>query len=338
MSFYLKKYMWLISLIAVIICSYFLAKIAANFIEIQLDASWSVPSIATSKIEIATGIIHKMTVENYDKITERNIFDSRDVPTASPAVGETEPDTPDDPVNINGEAVKTSLSIKLISTFAVGNGEDQRSSCVISSSSASSDGAQGRRARSRRGQEDVYTVNDKKTFAPDTKIVRIKFNRVEFTHKGRLEFVELDDFANNVSLNQPPKRDAGVNVEEVTRRQAQTTTESTKIETSGDGKFVIDRSEIDNALANLDKLYTQIRAVPYFKDGKPNGLKLLSVRTGSIFSKLGLQRGDILQRINGMELDIRRGLELFNQLRKESNINIDIERRGQVQTLEYEIR
>ncbi len=81
-----------------------------------------------------------------------------------------------------------------------------------------------------------------------------------------------------------------------------------------------------------------MRAVPHFKDGNPNGLKLLSVRAGSLFSKLGLQRGDILQKINGMDLDIKKGLEIFNQLKSENNIVMVIERKGAPQTLEYEIK
>jgi len=67
-------------------------------------------------------------------------------------------------------------------------------------------------------------------------------------------------------------------------------------------------------------------------------MKILSVRSGSLFSKLGLQRGDILQRINGIELDVRKGFEIFNQLKDQKSLTVDLIRQGSNQTFEYEIR
>ena len=309
--------MWLISLFAVIICSYFMAKMTANLISTQFQGGKVPPSVKVSSSSLgAEG--ESLSLAATKPIVDRNIFDSRDVQVPVDPTTKEEEETTATPT---GEAVKTSLGIKLVSTFAVGAGEDKRSTCIISS------------GKGRKGAEEVYTVDDEKEFAPDTRIVKIKFDRVEFVHKGRLEYVELEDFAKNLNLNVPPKRESTPS--RVVDRKGSA---DPKVEQSSDGKFTIARSEVDAAINNLDKLYTQIRAVPYFKDGKSSGLKLLSVKGGSIFSKLGLKRGDILKSINSMELDIKRGLEIFNQLKSESNITIDIERRGQDKTLEYEIR
>ena len=106
---------------------------------------------------------------------------------------------------------------------------------------------------------------------------------------------------------------------------------------SGDA-IIIDQSEVDDALSNLDRLYTEVRIVPNFKDGKPAGMKVLAIKPGSIFSKLGLQRGDVLERINGLDLDIKSGMKLFGQLKDQKNLKIELVRRGEPQTLEYEIR
>ncbi len=67
-------------------------------------------------------------------------------------------------------------------------------------------------------------------------------------------------------------------------------------------------------------------------------MKVLAVKPGSIFGKLGIKRGDILERINGLELDIKRGMELFGQLKDQKDLRIDLVRRGQNKTMEYEIR
>lgn len=307
--------MWLISLVAVVICAYFLASMVTDLIKLKFEGSFS-PAVSKGNApsQVRVDGQSKIDTEKYQVINSRNIFDSKAVPgvTPEPVVS----DSVEEEVPVGGVAVLTTLGIKLISTFAVGDGTDKRSSCVIS-------GGGGK-------QDDVYTVSDTKQFAPDTKITKILFDRVEFINKKRLEYAMIEDFAKGVNLNVPPRADDTPPTEEPKL--------DVKVEKNDEGKYTIDRAEIDSAIANLDKLYTQVRAVPHFKDGNPNGLKLLSVRSGSLFSKLGLQRGDILQKINGMDLDIKKGLEIFNQLKSENNIIMVIERKGAPQTLEYEIK
>lgn len=311
--------MWLISLLAVVLCSYFLAKMTANLIAMRFEGKW----VTAASVPVPAGGAETeaaLQPEAYAPIVQRNIFNSLATGAEEkPAEGEEEI-TEEEITVPEGEAVPTSLKIKLISTFSVGEGADERSTCIIDSGSGKT-------------PQDVYTVNDEKQFAPETKIVKILYNRVEFVHKGRLEYVELEDFASGVAINVPPTDSPASAPEDKAPGEGEP-----GIEKTSESSFVIDRAEIDEALANLDKLYTQIRAVPHFKEGKPNGLKLLSVRSGSLFSKLGLKRGDILQKINGMDLDIRRGLEIFNQLKNETKIVMEVERRGNPQTLEYEIR
>lgn len=319
--------MWLISLVAVIFCSYFLAKIVTNLISMQFQSSQSAP-VLSLKSRAQDSLSSKASkLEDFEDILKRNIFDSNYVYTPrsnneeDPSKKAPEKKEVVKKVDLDAEAIETKLPIKLLSTFSVGAGRDKRSSSIIDAGG--------------RNSQEVYTVDDEKEFAPGTKIVRILYNRVEFTNKGRLEYVKLEDFTEGVNMNVPPPRDIKTSS---SRQPKKSVREETKIEQAGEGKFLIDRAEIDNALANLDKLYTQVRAVPHFKNGKPNGLKLLSVRSKSIFSKLGLKRGDILLSINDMELDIKKGLELFNKLKSETNITIELERRGKTQEFEYEIR
>ncbi len=310
--------MWLISLVAVIACSYFLASMTASLVAIKFQDQLAMPPLKSggSKTTLKDKPVEE---EAYKPILERNVFDSRAVGVATPGnLPAQVPEQQSTPSN-GGEPVLTTLPIKLLSTFSVGLGLDGRSSCSISAGA---------------NKQDVYTVNDKKQFAPDTKITRILYDRVEFTNKGRPEYVMLEDFTKGkVSLTRPTTPGVTPPVLEPVAENA-----PTKIEQTAEGKFVIDRAEIDEAVANLDKLYTQVRAVPHFKDGNPDGLKLLSVKPGSLFAKLGLKRGDILKKINGNDLDIKKGLELFNQLKNENQITLDVERQGAPQSMEYEIR
>jgi type II secretion system protein C len=104
------------------------------------------------------------------------------------------------------------------------------------------------------------------------------------------------------------------------------------------GKFMVDRAEVDNALSSMDQLFTQIRAVPQFKEGKAAGLKVLSVKSGSLFAKLGLKRNDVLERVNGQAIDMKQGMEIFTQLKDSQQISIDLLRDGKKTTLEYNIQ
>ena len=102
---------------------------------------------------------------------------------------------------------------------------------------------------------------------------------------------------------------------------------------------VLDRREVTDALADTTRLLTQAQAVPYLKDGKLDGFRLFNVTAMGFFDRLGLQANDIVQRINGVELrDPGMLLSLFQQLRNERTVRVDLVRENQRQTLTYEIR
>jgi general secretion pathway protein C len=108
---------------------------------------------------------------------------------------------------------------------------------------------------------------------------------------------------------------------------------------SASQRRILDRREVDAALADTTRLITQAQAAPYLTDGKLDGFRLYSVMPLGFFDKIGLQNNDLLQRINGVEIrDPGMLLSLFQQLRNERNVRVDIVRNTQRQTLVYEIR
>lgn len=252
---------------------------------------------------------------NIDAILKRNFFDSQETEIIANADDTViEELTEDQQVNLSSEPVQTSLDIQLIATTSVGNGKNPESSCVIRSGKT----------------EDSYSIQSKESFASGTQIVQILPKKVIFTNKNRLEFVLLEDFIKTSSLSTTATSTT------VTKRETREDDSVEGVAQEGD-KFQIKRSAVDEALAQIDKLYTDIRAVPYFKDGKANGFKLLSVKRGSFFDKLGFRRGDILSTVNGTLLDIQSGLQTFNKLKNESTFEVALERRGEQKTFNYEI-
>src|SRR5215510_9045990 len=102
---------------------------------------------------------------------------------------------------------------------------------------------------------------------------------------------------------------------------------------------VLDRREVDQAMNDFPKLLSQARAVPYLVNGSMSGFRLDFVAPASFYEKIGLKYGDVLQQVNGVEIrDPATMLTLFQQLRNEQTVKLDVLRNNQRSTLTYEIR
>ncbi len=317
----IKKYLWVAHLFAIAVCAYFVAQTVTTYLSMFLVEETGRTATARPKSPEESRILLGQ-VSGYDPVIERNVFNSAKIPVNVELPKE---DIKKTAVDLEGPAVKTSLNIKVLGTLVVDGGKDRRSSATIVGGKSRKPG--------------VYFVLGDEVFEDGVELVRVKKHRIEFTNKGRLEYAMLEGISEDITLFARAEDVHGKSdgKKHPSKRKTPKSRESAP-KASGDKHFVIDQREVDEALANLDRLYTEVRIVPNFRDGQPAGMKILAVKPGSIFSKLGLRRGDVLERINGMELDIKRGMELFAQLRDQKNLKIDLVRRGKNETLEYEIK
>jgi general secretion pathway protein C len=106
-----------------------------------------------------------------------------------------------------------------------------------------------------------------------------------------------------------------------------------------DNDYEIPRAEIDKTLSNLNDVAMQARIVPAFKDGQAQGFKLFSIRPDSIYTKIGMQNGDVIKRINGFYLNSpEKALEIYSKLKESSRIDIEVERNGASVRKTYNVR
>src|SRR5260221_596466 len=63
--------------------------------------------------------------------------------------------------------------------------------------------------------------------------------------------------------------------------------------------FIVDRRELSGAVDDMSGLLTQLRAVAEVRDGHPAGFRLFQMKDDSLFRRLGLENGDVVQRVNG---------------------------------------
>ena len=104
-------------------------------------------------------------------------------------------------------------------------------------------------------------------------------------------------------------------------------------------QWVLDKQEVTAALGNLSQLLTKARVIPNFADGKPDGFKIFSIAPDSLYAKIGLQNGDVLQQINGVEIkDPENFMRVFQQLKDETRIALDFVRNNRRESFSYEIR
>lgn len=104
-------------------------------------------------------------------------------------------------------------------------------------------------------------------------------------------------------------------------------------------KRTLDRREVMDAVSDPTKLMMQAHAVPYITNGTMNGFRLDFIAPASFFEKAGFQYGDVIQRINGVEIrDPGRLLSSFQQVVNERSVKVDLVRAAQNTTLTYELR
>ena len=81
------------------------------------------------------------------------------------------------------------------------------------------------------------------------------------------------------------------------------------------------------------------RIVPETKDGKSAGFRLFSVKPDGPFAKIGLQNGDVISAINGLEMTSPdKALRSTRSSRRANHLSVGLERNGQKITKDYNIR
>ncbi len=104
-------------------------------------------------------------------------------------------------------------------------------------------------------------------------------------------------------------------------------------------RITITRAQIDESLENINELMKQVKIRPHFENGKPDGLVLSSIKSRSIFRKMGLRNGDIVMGIDGQNIEsVDDALKFYESLRASENIALQIKRRGKLKDINYTVQ
>jgi len=105
------------------------------------------------------------------------------------------------------------------------------------------------------------------------------------------------------------------------------------------GTTVLSRSEIDERLQDMGSLLRQALVRPYFSAGVPDGFLISNIRPGSLYKKMGLMNGDIIQEVNHRKIQTADDvMGLLNTIKSSSDLSVTVKRQGNHETLNYQFQ
>ena len=304
----IERYYKITNTVGTALVAWLLSAIVAHMVSFFISSpSPKLSMIAPSNASVNFDINQPKDISFYLPICTRNIFDSAKQASCEDPAKLREPEVTENQIDPDAAPVKSSLNAKLLGTMV---------SNIPSFSVATIQ---------ENGSKESKNLRVDDTISGEAKIYQIERNRVYFTNNGRKEYLEVDKLpsifksgATPVASNQNPS--------------------SQGIKIDG-GNIKISRQKLDSTLQDLNQLLQQARMVPNYEGGQVDGFKIFGIRGGSIFQELGLQNGDVINRINGTTIDsLEKALPMLQLLKTEPNYTIDINRKGQKQTMNIDIQ
>jgi general secretion pathway protein C len=194
-----------------------------------------------------------------------------------------------------------SLGLRLVGTVVANKPED--SSAIIENQSTR--------------KQEVYQEGDR---VKEALIKRILRHNVVI-NTGRRDEV----------LTMVPEESAG-------RKPAPKRATRTRRRPSSGSSIRLDREELESQMANLSELMQQVRIRPFMEGKQPAGFLVSNIKPGSLFSKMGLRNGDVIQGVNGEAITTPdQAVELYESLMEGGEIALEIKRGRRQQNLRYEV-
>lgn len=107
-------------------------------------------------------------------------------------------------------------------------------------------------------------------------------------------------------------------------------------EKAGGEGIVIPRQDVMVHISNLGQLLSEARIVPYILDGSPAGFQLVQIMPGSLFQRMGLSVGDVVQEVNDRKIKGADDISQLLQALQGSNfMSITVLRGGKTEKLNY---
>lgn len=329
MNWLFRRHFWIVHLMLLSITVSIMAKTLS-----ELAGYWASKNIMEKPVmEQQPSRSIAKTEKNYLAANERNLFGAkREVISLS----ELEEEGADEHPGRWQDALPSSLPLKLVSTMIFKNPFASRAVIQDLSSDSSAVYSIGEcEEYEKKHSSMIETVLPQEDWEPErpcnningmATLVRVEEFRVYILNERDRRFEYLAISGEEHRLKKMVEMPEGIE-------------EDMGIRKIGATSYEIDQSEFDKALANISRLMTEARAVPESDaSGAVIGFRVLYVKDGSLFEKIGISEKDIITRINGYELSgIEKALELFSKLKTADRFTIDLMRDNRPVTFDYTV-
>ncbi|NNB87893.1 general secretion pathway protein GspC [Corallococcus exiguus] len=304
MELFFRKYFWSVNLLFILLVALLAARTVNLFVESSISPAPAseAPARVAQRTHAADSGLATIDAERLSRLTG--------VKLPAEEVAVKEPTTRPD-FDANAPPAKSGLRVKLLGTLVAGNPDWSFASIQDMNTQRSQ----------------TYMIGNDLMGAT---VMEIERERVIINNNGRREFIDGQPGDGAVAAYTPPP---------TAPTATPTNNLGNGIKSTGENEYEVPKAEIDKTLSNLNDVAMQARIVPAFKDGQAVGFKLFSIRPDSIYSKIGVQNGDVIRRINGFDMNSpEKALEIYSKLKDSSRIEIEIERNGAPIRKSYNVR
>lgn len=181
-----------------------------------------------------------------------------------------------------------------------------------------------------RGQKEAIDIREGQRITNIAEVGKIDRQRLIFKNlnSGECEYIQ----------NQEDDKGAKPAFNVVSREEGQPLLDKQQdnaIKNEGNS-FSIKKSLRDEMLGNISEVLTQARAIQIQNSDGSYAFKMTEIVPGSIYSKLNIKNGDIIEQIDGQKIsDLNEVMTKFGRIREVDNLSLTIKRDGSTQTYDY---
>lgn len=203
------------------------------------------------------------------------------------------------------DAPETQLNLKLRGLYAVESDEEAGLALIASGSAA----------------EKLYSVGEK--VPGNTRLKAVYPSHVVLERNGKFETLRLIDTKKTGGKSAGTPGKVG--------KRARTTQKHF----SPSSRVAKLRTEI---LKNPTKLAELVSAQPAYKNGTFTGYRISTRKKDPVFKDLNIKSGDIITEVNGIAIDTpQKGIQILQQLRNATQVDVTINRKGQLIQLSHSL-
>jgi type II secretory pathway component PulC len=161
-----------------------------------------------------------------------------------------------------------------------------------------------------------------------------KYNGFEFKYaRGDTAYFEKNKESYQLVLNVAYK-DKKNNYNKTSNRRRKKKTNNSYSDNEEEKAYTIEKKFVNQYIVHQEQIWREININKTSK-----GYKIYNIKRSSIFSKIGLQNGDIIQEANGKKiLNNRDAMLIYQNINKIDYLELKVLRNGQEINLEFNIR